>query len=467
MRAEKKFMIPRERAEAQKAEAAGKEQELKKNIEKMTPEQINDRIREIEDRFREIDSLAGSLPAAEKAFGPNAFEKMKKEYERLERERALLFVERPVAVCGEQIEEIQELETTELKKEPEKLEKPQYIALHEHRKTTAMDYLTEETKKAPKQFLKDLKGIWTDLRHRLKKDEKGIWWPIPEKMLEQIRVEELDKEPKEEPVAPPLPRTVSSVSIMPIIGLAKKIEAQQQPEKEAAEPPKKESPESYKERDEKIRKTLQYKEFAKAVANLGKPYQDLKIKPRGSDLLFRFLDGIYRVGKPGSAVHQAGELIYQDMLSGELKMPPQKWEYENRVKLMSQQFDYMLLSDLSKEQKRIENEIKAVEKHLEELEPKIVFLTSTERWAHIAAVHNREVELKMYQEYLKMINLEIQLEKKGVREIKEMPDPSEIFQVPKAWLDFPEVTIDYDELWGDFPEVEIEKKEKSKTKKAA
>ncbi len=452
----REYMIPSERAEAEKAELEMSEKALEEKITKMTPEEIKARNQEIENRFREIDKISNDPKAMEKAYGFNAFEKLENEYNKLERERALLFIEKPIAVSEEKIQEIkqdlpkviidwQALDLAEPKEEVSVAEKKPPVTealppsnIDQIKKASMADIIFSDLKKAPAQLGADVKAAWQVVRDelKLKKTEKEIWWPeaIEEPVFDLKR-----------PI--PLPDPIEP---MPIIDLAKKIQEQKVKEMkakiDALEPGWQEiadelDPTKQKERDEKTRKTKEYKTFKEGFEKLGAAYKDIPIKPRGGDLLINFLDGIYRVGKEDSDLRKAGELLYKDILNGDAKMPVQKWEYRDRLELRAQNLDFMpLLSDLTKEQARIEEKIDKKKKYLKSLEPKIVFLTSTERWSHLAATHNLEVELKIHEEYLEKINKTLELEKTGKRKVK-MPEAKEMFKLPPEWLDFPEVEV--------------------------
>ncbi|MDD4994859.1 MAG: hypothetical protein PHW53_00060 [Patescibacteria group bacterium] len=484
MRTERETMSLEERAEAEKFEALEHNEKLKERIGRMSPEEIAERAKEIESRFHEIDALASDREKMEKTLGANAYKKLENEYLWLERERALLFIEKPIATAEQKIDEIEKAEAPIELAEPEIItaepeeQAPRLIKFNEIKKTTPTQKIVKELNDVPNQVLKELKSSWQTVCDELKKNKQKpeIWWPGLKKGLEIVEVEELDVDflPPAPPVPEAIPEEKTSVRINSVI---EKFIKSQKEQFSAAETGWKEvgeqismetAPERYKERNEKIRQTPEYQQFLKALNQLGRSYEKLSIKPRGGTLLLNFLDGVYRIGKPGSNLRKAGELIYEDILVGEVKMPVQEWEYQDRAQARAQRIDQLaLLSGLTEEQERAEKEIKETRDYANELGQRVIFTASTERWAYLAAIHNLEVKAKTNEVYLGKINQALELEKKGQRKV-ELPPVEELFQVPAEWLDFPEITLDADEIWPDFPEIKIEKPEKPKeTKKAA
>ena len=454
----KEFMIPEERAEAEKMEAEKKSEALKENIEQMTQDEIDERLGEIEARFREIDELASKRESAEKAFGANAYDKMQKEYTALEKERALLLVKRPEAIVEENIIELDHVIDAAPTEEKEEIKQPAaMVPIDQVKKMNIVDMLYGDLEKAPADIARDLRLGWQALGQMLKRKEKPIWWPEAKK-LELVEVIETDE-------AVPLPtmeiefeKAPVVVSIRPTIDLAqviaeKKLEALKEkfvtPQKAkiaAAEAGWDEIAEALdakksKEEDEKIRQTEQYKTYLKAFENLGQPFKDMPIRPRGGDLLLRFLDEVTKVGKEGSDLKKAGELIYEDILVGEVKMKPGEWEWKNRVALRNEQLNYMLLGELTKEEARLEKQMNERAAYIQKLEHLTAFKAATEVWSYLAAMHNLEVEQKIDEEHLKNVKKELEKERKGKRS-PILPKPESLFRIKTEWLDFPEVEIE-------------------------
>ena len=438
-------MIPEERAAAEKMEAEKKAEALRENIESMNANQINSRLKEIENRFREIDEAASSLERAEKTFGTNAYDKMGQEYDALEKERALLLVQEPEVIIEEKIDEI---DKAIKKEEPDAKPETALVNISKVKETSMIDIIYKDIERAPAQILKDIKAGWAALQKMREKKEKPIWWP-EDKHLEIVEILE------DGPVADPkmtieIIDDKAVVETEPVIDLVRKIESgkleSQRKQIEATEAgwdeiAKEFNPKNVNEKNKEIRKTDEYKTYLKAFENLGHQFKDMPIKPRGGDLLMNFLDEVPDIGPENSNLKKAGELIYKDILVGDVKMNIQDWEWKDGAKTRAMHLEYLpLLSDLTKTQTKTEKEIKEKKKYLKKLEPQIAFKTSTtEVWAHLAAVHNLKVELKIHEEYLNQINQALEDEKKGKRKVKEMPEAKELFQVPQELLEFPEV----------------------------
>lgn len=450
MALEKGYMIPEERAESEQIEAIKYNQELQEKVSKMNPEDIKNRVLELEDKMRTLDELAGDPAKMEKVYGVNAYQKLEHDFLWTERERALLFIEKPISVATEKIEQIDsalDQAETAVPKEPKKDKEEKPISqkttviinrepahsIDQIKKTDLADIIVEDLKKAPGQLFADIKACWKAAKDELSKfGKKEIWWPNEKFELKM----------------PPKIQATEDIAVkeLPVFELENKIRdnyAKQEKEKLAA------SEKGWDEigfeidekKIEKIRKSREYKEFKKFYENLGKEYRDMPIKPRVGDLAYHFIDKISEAGEPDSEMRKAGELLYNDIMVKKVELPVQEWEWQDRAKLRATEIDYMLLSDITKEQTRVENEIKKLEKKLKNLEPSIVFQTSTDRWAHLAAEHNLQVELQTHKGYLAHLEKALEDEKKGQREIKEFPEPKEMFQMPKEWLDFPEIEI--------------------------
>lgn len=448
MSLEKGFMIPEERAESEQIEAKKHNQELQEKVSKMSPEDIKNRVQELEDKMRTIDELASDPEKMEKAYGVNAYQKLERDFLWAERERALLFIEKPISIANKKVEEIDEkIEKAVSKQEkspqsgtPSAKEKPisekttviidrkPAHSIDDIKKTKMADIITKDLKKAPGQLFADIKAGWQVFKDQLPKfGKKEVWWPKEEFELKM----------------PPKIKTADEGVEVPVLELENKIQdnfAKQEKAKiEAGEKGWDEVDFEIDEKKiEKTRKSREYRDFKKFYENMGKDYKDMPIKPTLGELMFHFLDKVYRAGEPNSDMRKAGELIYEDIMVKKVELAIQDWEWQDRAKAQATEIDYMLISDITKEQTKTENDIKRIENQLKELEPKIVFRTSTDRWAHLAAEHNLQVKLQTYKGYQEYLNQALEDEKKGKREIKEFPEPKEMFKIPQEWLDFSE-----------------------------
>ena len=434
-------MIPEERAESEQIEAIKHNQELQEKVSKMSPEDIKNRVQELEEKMRTIDELASDPAKMEKVYGVNAYQKLERDFLWAERERALLFIEKPISIANEKVEEIDEkIEEAVSKQEKEKpisekttviIQREPAHSIDDIKETKLADVIAKDLKKAPGQLFADIKSCWQVFKNQLPKfGKKEVWWPKEEFELKM----------------PPKIKTADEGVEVPVFELENKIRdnfaKQEKTKLEAGEKGWDEVDFEIDEKKiEKTRKSREYKDFKKFYENMGKDYKDMPIKPTLGELMFHFLDKVYRASEPNSDMRKAGELIYEDIMVKKVELEIQDWEWQDRAKAQATEIDYMLISDITKEQTKTENDIKKIENQLKELEPKIVFRTSTDRWAHLAAEHNLQVKLQTFKGYQEYLNQALEDEKKGKREIKEFPEPKEMFKVPQEWLDFPEVEI--------------------------
>jgi len=414
--------IPQEFTQTQAEKAESSKQGFRDSISQIPAQEIDSQIEQIENRYREIDKIAGKVDVLEKEYGVNASQKMEQEINQLEQKKLMLLKERPCGVARQRVSEIEEQfrEIDKIASDPTGMEK-KYGA-------NATEKINEE-----RSYLEKLRQEWQIIGQELKNPQVLEKTPVQEPKFQALPSIEIIFQEHEKTAPKKLPRAAREIHQWKALASEAVLE---------------------QDEIEEIRKSKQYKELFKQFEKLG---QDTKDLPLGVDLsahFAEFMNKLSRLEKADSAEEHAGQQLYADIMQENVKWPIRDWEWQTDLKNKTKNFDKMLLSDLTRRAKIAQTNIKNIEQAIKKLTSQDDFRAPQDKMENLAKRHNLEVAQKLNQEYIKTVEQEIDWQTKEKRQRAErvragakvkILHPEKLFQLNEKLTRFPKIGVPEEE----------------------
>ncbi|MBU0648926.1 hypothetical protein KJ969_02385 [Patescibacteria group bacterium] len=406
--------------QAEKAESS--KQEFGDSISQMPAHEIDSQIEQIENRYREIDKIAGKVDVLEKEYGINASQKMEQEINQLEQKKFMLLKERPCGVARQRVSEIEEQfrEIDKIASDPAAMEKKYG--------PNATEKLEQE-----RSYLEELRREWQIIGQELKNPQVLEKTPVQEPEFKALPSIEITFQEHGKTAPKQMPRVAREIHQWKAMVSEAVLEQDEM---------------------EKTKKSKQYKELLKQFEELGQDTNNLPLSVDLSGHFAEFMNKLSRVGKADSAEEHAGQQLYADIMQENVRWPIRDWEWQTDLKKKTKYFDKMLLSDLTGEIKITKTHLKNIEQEIKKLDSEDNFRAPQDKVENLAKQHNLEVTQKINQEYIEAIEQHLKtLDKKALQRTRRISQGAKVkilhaerlFQLDAKLAHFPKIGVPQEE----------------------